>query len=212
VVAPAVAVVRVAPTDGEAPVGIPADAEAHSDVPATAVVTTATATDVSLADPVLRQVVVKAGTARHLPRERGEFGLRIEIFVEAPSVEETIVPVIVTDEGRGVERISGERGIHRPQTLRLIDAERLAVAPTEQLEVLTAANEIVVKWIEGQEHADAAVGLCVQDEQVSVLLSTSIHANTIAPLEIPSFAQPDFHRSVLLNNDRRFGRRDGKRR
>jgi len=77
---------------------------------------------------------------------------------------------------------------------------------------LTAAHEIVVKWIEGKKHTNPAVGLGVQNEQVAVCFRASIHTDAIAPLEIPLLAQPDFHWSLLLNNDRRFGRCDGKRR
>jgi hypothetical protein len=76
--------------------------------------------------------------------------------------------MIVPNECICAEWISGKRRVHGSQALRLIDAECLTVAPAEQLEVLTAAYEIVVKWIEGQEHTDSAVRLSVQDEQVSI--------------------------------------------
>jgi hypothetical protein len=148
----------------------------------------------------------------HLPRERRQLGLGVEILGETPGVEQAVVPVIVTDERVRAERISGKRGVHGPDALGLIDAERFAIPPAQELEVLTAAHEVVIERIERKEHSDAAVGLGMQHQQVAVRLRTSVHADTVAPLQVSSLAQPDLYRSLLLNDDGRLGRGHGERR
>jgi len=75
--------------------------------------------------------------------------LRLRILPEPRGRERAIVPVISEDETIKAERIARDSGIDGPATAG-VDLEGLTPAPSANLILLAAADEIVFVRIEGE--------------------------------------------------------------
>jgi hypothetical protein len=138
--------------------------------------------------------------------EGRELRFGVEPFGDLPGLEQTEVPVVVAHELTELERVAGESRVDGAQARVVVDAERLTIAAAADFEVALAAHEVVLVGIQREQHADAAVGLRVEDQEVTVRLGAGVDLHPVAALQVARLVDPDSDGRLALHGlDRCYG-------
>ena len=92
--------------------------------------------------------------------------------------------MVVRRESAEVKRVGRDCGEHRARPFAGLYLERVAIAAAAQLEFLPAAHEVVIGRIEREQHADSALGIGVQDDEVAVLRGLNVNTRAVAGVEL----------------------------
>ncbi len=133
------------------------------------------------------------------------FGLARDLVL----VEDAVVPVIPPAEVTVAERILRERDIYGPVSNLFHGPNGVVVLPIAYLEVATAANEVVRKGVEREEHADAAFRIGMKHHEMSVCFRADVHPDLFIEFELVVVTEPNLQRWILLD-DRRCGDGHGR--
>lgn len=146
-------------------------------------------------DIVLEQVVVEVPTTGHLACEVGQVGFLVGS--DPPNVWQPVVPVISAHELAEVERVARVSGVHGANTTRTVHPDGLAIAPAQDLELLSGAHIVVVHWIEWEKDPDTAVWLGMQNEHEPVHVGAGFNANAISETGV-RLVEPDLDGGIHL--------------
>ncbi len=151
--------------------------------------------DYSLSDTILHEVVVEIRARGQSEHQVGELGLR---FVgNVPYIPQSVIPMITTDVFLEHERVARKGRVDRSDAPRSVDAQSGAVAPSADLELLTAPHEIVVYGVNGKQDSHPAVRLGMKHQQVTVRFRSDVDSHEVTQPNTV-FAQPELHGRVGL--------------
>ncbi len=94
------------------------------------------------------------------------------------------IPMIVRGVSAEVVCVGRDSGEHGARSFVPLYLERIAIAATADLELLSAAHEVIVGRIEREEHADSAFGVGVQHDEVTILRALDVHAGAVAGVKL----------------------------
>ena len=92
--------------------------------------------------------------------------------------------MVVRSESAEVKRVGRDRGEHRARPFAGLYLERVAIAAAAQLEFLPATHEVVIGRIEREQHADSALRISVQDDEVAVLRGLDVDTRAVAGVKL----------------------------
>ena len=92
--------------------------------------------------------------------------------------------MVVTSERAEGECVGCHRREHRARSFIALDLERVAIGAAPHLELLPAAHKVVIARIERVEHADPALGLGMEHDEVAVLLGLDVDPGVVAGGEL----------------------------
>src|SRR2546427_735680 len=126
-------------------------------------------------------VVVEASSrvARHASHDVEQVSERVVLNGRRRTAEGAEVPMVIAHVGVEAEGVGCDRGEHRARSVAL-ERERVAIAAVSQLEALPAAHKVVIARIERKQHADPALGIGVQHDEVAVLRRLDVNAGAVA--------------------------------
>jgi len=117
--------------------------------------------------------------------------------------------MIPLDKGVELERIARERGEHRTGAVRVVDAERFPTAAAFDLVVAGAAHVVVVIGVQREQHANPAIRLDVEYEQVTVEVGSHVDARPVSAAKIRPLVHPNLDGRLrhwtTCRSERRFG-------
>jgi len=88
--------------------------------------------------------------------------------------------MIVADECVEVEWVGRYGGQHRAGSLVALDLEGIAITAAPHFEPPATPDEVVVPWVGGKQHADPAIRIGVQHDEIAILCGLDIDARMIA--------------------------------
>jgi len=94
------------------------------------------------------EVVFEERLPGHMLGDRREFGFRVTFVVETILLERAVIPMVTEDKFPKLEGIAKVGGVDGAESTIVEDAERFAVAPTANLYLATAPDEIVAERVE----------------------------------------------------------------
>jgi hypothetical protein len=106
------------------------------------------------------------------------------VVSQVSSTEGAEVPVVVAHEPVVAERVGGENCHDRTRTVGSVHKERVAVRAPANLDAPAAADEVVIRGIEWEQHAHPAIRVGVQHDEVAVLSRLDVNAGAVAAGEL----------------------------
>jgi len=105
--------------------------------------------------------------------------------------------VIASNVLRELERVARECGVDSADALGCVYSECLTISASTDFELISTAHEVVVDRIEWKQYANAAIWFGMQDQQVTIRLSTDIDSHAVTQLNV-ILAQPELHGRIVL--------------
>src|SRR2546425_4636296 len=155
---------------------------------------------VVLLDVIGNDVVVPVGVVGRDDALR-EIGQRHVRIAAHPAVgHHAVVPMVAALERVVDERIRRRDGEEIANAGVVVDLEHIAGLVALHLELPPTADVVVLPWLAGEQHADAAVGVDAQQREVGILVRADEDANPVTSgVGIVAAAGPDLDAGPIGN-------------